>query len=44
MKTLTIVLGDSNNSTGYSTLSGKSEAVEDEFGFMSIEGFKVLFK
>jgi hypothetical protein len=44
MKSLTIVVGNSNNYTGYSILSGKSEAVESGFGFMGIEGYKVLFK
>jgi hypothetical protein len=44
MKTLTIIVGNSNNDIGYSILSGKSEAVESGFGFMDIEGYKVLFK
>jgi methyl-accepting chemotaxis protein len=44
MKTLTIVLGNSNNDTGYSVLSGKSEVVESSFGFMGIVGFKIIFK
>jgi hypothetical protein len=44
MKTLTIVVGNSNNYTGYSVLSGKSEAVESGFGFIVIVGFTVIFK
>jgi vacuolar-type H+-ATPase subunit I/STV1 len=38
MKTLTIVVDNSNNYTGYSILSGKSEAVESGYGFMRILG------
>jgi hypothetical protein len=44
MKTLTIVVGNSNNYTGYSVLSGKSEAVESGYGFMDIVGYKIIFK
>jgi hypothetical protein len=44
MKTLAIVVGNSNNYAGYSILSGKSEAVESGFGFNHIEGYKILFK
>jgi hypothetical protein len=44
MKTLTIVVGNSNNYTGYSALSGKSEAVDSGYGFMGIVGFKIIFK
>jgi hypothetical protein len=32
MKSLSIVVGNSNNYTSYSILSGKSEAVESGFG------------
>jgi hypothetical protein len=34
MKTLPILVCNSNNYTGYSKLSGKSEALESGFGFM----------
>jgi hypothetical protein len=44
MKTLTIIVGNSNNHIGYTILLGKSEAVETGFRFMGIEGNKVLFK
>jgi hypothetical protein len=44
MKTLTIVVGNSNNYTGYSSLSGKSEAVDSGYGFMGIVGYKIIFK
>jgi hypothetical protein len=44
VKTLEIVVGNYNNYTGYSTLSGKSEAVESGFEFMRIEDYKTLFK
>jgi hypothetical protein len=44
MKTLIIVVGNSNNYTGYSSLSGKSEAVESGYGFMGIIGYKINFK
>jgi hypothetical protein len=44
MKTLTIVVAHSNNYTGYSVLSGKSEAIESGYGFMGIVGYKVIFK
>jgi hypothetical protein len=44
MKTLTIVVGNSNNYTGYSSLSGKSEAIESGYGFMGIVGYKIIFK
>jgi hypothetical protein len=44
MKTLTIVVGNSNNYTGYSVLSGKSEAVESGYGFMGIVCYKIIFK
>jgi hypothetical protein len=44
IKTLTIVVGDSNNYTGYSVLSGKSEAVESGYDFMGIICFKIIFK
>jgi hypothetical protein len=44
MKTLKIFVGYSNNNTGYSILSGKSEEGESGFGFIGFEGYKVLFK
>jgi hypothetical protein len=44
MKILTIVVGNSNNDTVYSTLSGKSEAVESGYGFMGIVGYKIMFE
>jgi hypothetical protein len=44
MKTLTIVIGNTNNYTGFSKLSGKSEAVESGYGFLCIVGFKIIFK
>jgi hypothetical protein len=44
MKTLTRGVGNSNNDTRYSVLSGKSEAVESGYGFMGIVGFKIIFK
>jgi hypothetical protein len=44
MKTLTIIVGNSNNYTCNSILSGKSKAVESGFVFMAIEGCKVLSK
>jgi hypothetical protein len=44
VKTLTIVVGNSNNYTGYSSLSDKSEAVESGYGFMCIIGYKIIFK
>jgi hypothetical protein len=43
-KTLTRVFRNSNNHTDFSTLWGKSEAIEFRFGFMGIEGSKFLFK
>jgi hypothetical protein len=43
-KTLTIEVGNSSNDTGYSVLSGKSQAVESDYGFISIVGFKIIFK
>jgi hypothetical protein len=43
-KMLTIVVGNSNNHTGYLIISGKSEEVESAFGFIGLEGYKVLFK
>jgi hypothetical protein len=44
MKTLTIVVGNSNNYTCDSILSGISEMVESGFGFMGLDSYKVLFK
>jgi hypothetical protein len=44
MKILTIVVGNSNNYSGYSTLSGKSEAVESGLGFIDLVGLKNIFK
>jgi hypothetical protein len=44
LKTLTIVVGNSNNSCGYSVYSGKTEAMESGYGFMSISGYKIIFK
>jgi hypothetical protein len=44
MKTLIIVVGNSNNYTSYSVISGKSEAVKSEYGFMGIVDFKIIFK
>jgi hypothetical protein len=44
MKKITIVVSNSNNYTGYSSLSGKSEAVESGYGFMGIVGYKIIFK
>jgi hypothetical protein len=44
LKTLTIVVGNSNNYTGYSVLCGKSEAIESGFGFIGITGYKIIFK
>jgi hypothetical protein len=44
MKTLTIVVGNSNNYTGYSSLSGKSEAVESDYISMGIVRYKIIFK
>jgi hypothetical protein len=44
MKTLTIVIGNSNNYIEYSFLFGKSEAVESGYGFMGIVGYKIIFK
>jgi hypothetical protein len=44
MKTLTIVLGNSNYYTRYSSLSEKSEAVESGYGLMGIVGYKIIFK
>jgi hypothetical protein len=44
MKRLTIWVGNSNNYTGYSFLSGKSEAVESGYGLMGIVGYKIIFK
>jgi hypothetical protein len=44
MKILTIVVGNSNNYTGYSVLSGKSEAVESGYVFMGIVGFRIISK
>jgi hypothetical protein len=44
MKRKTIVIGNSNNYTGYSSLSGKSGAVESGYGFMGIVGYKIIFK
>jgi hypothetical protein len=41
---LTIVVENSNNYTGYSVLSGKSEAIESGFGFIGITGYKIIFK
>jgi hypothetical protein len=42
-KTLTIVVGNSNNYTGYSIFIGKSNAVASRFEFMGIESYKVFF-
>jgi hypothetical protein len=44
LKTLTIVVGNSNTSCGYSVYSGKAEAMESGYGFMGISGFKIIFK
>jgi hypothetical protein len=44
LKTLTIVVGNSNNYMGYSVLSGKSGAIESGFGFIGITGYKIIFK
>jgi hypothetical protein len=44
LKTLTIVVGNSNNSCGYSVYSGKSEAIESGYGFMGISCYKIIFK
>jgi hypothetical protein len=44
LKTLTIVVGNSNNSCGYSVYSGKAEAMESRYGFMCISGFKIIIK
>jgi hypothetical protein len=44
MKKITIAVGNSNNYTGYSILSGKSEAIESGYGFMGIVGYKIIFK
>jgi hypothetical protein len=43
LKTLTIVVGNSNNSCGYSVYSGKAEAMESGYGFMGILGYKIIF-
>jgi hypothetical protein len=40
MKRLPIDVGNSNNYTGYSILSDKSEAVESSFGVMSMRVIK----
>jgi hypothetical protein len=37
-------VGNYNNYTGFSVLSGKSEAVESGYGFMWIVGYKIIFK
>jgi hypothetical protein len=44
IKTLTIVVGNSNNSCGYSVYSGKAEAMESGYGCMGISGYKSIFK
>jgi hypothetical protein len=44
LKTLTIVVENSNNYIGYFVLSGKSEAIESGFGFIGITGYKIIFK
>jgi hypothetical protein len=44
MKTLARVVDNSNNYIGYSILSGQSKAVKSGFGFLGIEGDKVVFK
>ncbi|GMO13052.1 MAG: hypothetical protein Ta2E_01900 [Mycoplasmoidaceae bacterium] len=44
IKTLTVIVGNSNNSTCYSILLGKSEVVESGFGFMRIVRYKIVFK
>jgi methyl-accepting chemotaxis protein len=44
LKTLTIVVGNSNNSYGYSVYSGKAEAMQSGFGFMVISGYKIIYK
>jgi hypothetical protein len=44
LKTLTIVVGNSNNSCGDSIYSGKTEALESGYGFMSISGYKIILK
>jgi hypothetical protein len=44
MKILTIVVGNSNNYTGYSVLLGKSEAILSSYVFMGIVGYKIIFK
>jgi hypothetical protein len=44
MKTLAIVVGNSNNYTGYSLLSEKSKAVESGYGFLGIVDYKIIFK
>jgi hypothetical protein len=44
MKTPTIIVGNSNNCTDFSILSGKSETVESNFVFIGIEVEKILFK
>jgi hypothetical protein len=43
MKTLIIVVGNSNNYIGNSILSGKSEAVESGFEFMKSSVSKLYF-
>jgi hypothetical protein len=44
MKTLNLLVGNSKGYIGYSILLGKSEAVESDYGFMGIVGFKIIFK
>jgi hypothetical protein len=44
LKILTIVVGNSNNSCGYSVYSGKLEATESGYGFMGVSGYKIMFK
>ncbi|GMO19588.1 MAG: hypothetical protein Ta2E_10590 [Mycoplasmoidaceae bacterium] len=44
IKTWTIFVGNSNNYTKYSVLSGKSEAIESGFGIMGIVGYKIGVK
>jgi hypothetical protein len=44
METLTIVVGNSNNYTRNSVISGKSEALESGFRFMGVVGPKIILK
>jgi hypothetical protein len=44
LKTLTMVVGNSNNSCGYSVCGGKAEAMESGYGFMGISGYKIIFQ